>query len=203
MFSDMRRLLLIPLALLGLYAGASLAAVNRPRDRGADTIISIGAHSITFAERRHERSCALTAHSPSTAGFAPGELVWIACFRHVLVAIVPVPRPHRHHGTTTTTTTTTTSTTETTTTTTIGTTTTVGTTTTGPTPVTTPTTTTTVTVTSSNAAVTTLTPTSITVGSLTCQIGPGSPSTSPFKVGDVVLIYCTDGTLTSIQLDSF
>ena len=197
MFSDMRRLLLIPLALLGLYAGASVAAVNRHGDHGADTIISIGPRSITFAERRHERSCALTAHSPSTAGFTPGELVWIACFRHVLIAIVPVPRPHRHHGTTTTTTTTTTSTTETTTTTTVETTT------TSPTPVTTPTTTTTGTVTSSNAAVTTLTPTSITVGSLTCQIGPGSPSTSPFKVGDVVLINCTDGTLTSIQLDSF
>ena len=54
-----------------------------------------------------------------------------------------------------------------------------------------------------NAPVAALSSTSITVGTLTCQIGAGSPSTSAFKVGDVVIISCTNGALTSIALDGF
>jgi hypothetical protein len=193
--AGMRRLLLIPLAALGLYAGASVAAARHSRGSDAETIMSIGANSITFVRHHYQLSCRLTRRSPSTAGFTPGELVRITCSRrHVLIGIRAWADRH-HHPTTSTSISTTTTTTSISTSTQ---------TTTDPVTVTIPTTTTTTgTVTSINAPISALNTSLITAGSLTCQIGAGSPSTSTFHVGDIVQMSCTDGRLTSIQLDSF
>ena len=155
-------------------------------------------------------SCRLGAGSPSTSGFQVGDAVQMECVNGVLDGLTHVDPPPTTNpttttgstaGTTTTTTGTTTTTTGTTTTTTGTTTTTTGTTTTGTT--TTGTTTTTGSVTSMNAPIAALSSSSITVGTLSCQIGAGSPPTSAFKVGDVVIISCTNGTLSTIALDSF
>ena len=131
-------------------------------------------------------TCQIGAGSPATSGFQFGNAARMYSLNGFLYVL-------RHNDPTTTTGTTTTGTTTTTT----GRRHTTGTTTTtgrrprlGP-------------PTSMNAPVTALSSSSNTVGTLTCQIGAGSPSTNTFKVGDVVIISCTNGALTSIALDSF
>ena len=88
----MRRLILIPLVLLGLYSGGAFASTTRANVVANGRIISLDASSISVGRRHHQRTCGLTTSSPETGTFAVGDRVEIACSNHVLVSITEVSR---------------------------------------------------------------------------------------------------------------
>jgi len=186
------KLKLITLALFatGLVAGLTLIAPATGAD-GPTTqtttssgttytatngaISSLGATSLTAGDL----TCSRGASSPSLDGFKVGDQVGLYCANGVVIAVV-----HRDPPATTTTTTTTTGTPTTST----------------------PTTTTTTTTTAGTPSgardpISALSATSITVGPLTCTIGPSSPSV-PFKVGDRVRMGCLGGVLVYVVADT-
>jgi hypothetical protein len=160
----MRRLLLVPVALLGLATAGALASVKQADVSASGPIALLGHDSITVGPLRHRHlTCAITTSSPSTAGsFALGDPVRIACTSHVLVAIGGLP--HRTKAADED-----------------------GKTGAG------------ATVTNANGPIANLTTTSITVQTMSCSIGPSSPSTGSFSPGDFVRMYCLAGVLHALN----
>ncbi|HEY4346936.1 MAG TPA: hypothetical protein VGM80_05055 [Gaiellaceae bacterium] len=89
----MRRLLLIPLALLGLATAGALASIKQANASFTGTITSLTAKSVTVETKNRHLTCSVTAYSPATTQFAAGDRVKIACANHVLVAIGDVVTP--------------------------------------------------------------------------------------------------------------
>ena len=219
----MRRLLLIPVALLGIASAVALASTHQANLTASGKISSLTLTAITVGHGEHHRACAITADSPATTAFSIGDRVKIACSNHVLVAIADAPattnRSANEQPATTGISGTVTAATPTAITVHDGdrdVTCTVS----GASPSvtavnvgdhvrigcangvlvsldTTPTSTTTTSanVTSANGPITALGLTSITVQTMPCTIGPNSPSTAGFKVGDSVRMYCLNGAL--------
>ncbi len=88
----MRRLLLIPLALLGLFSAGAFASIKQANSSAVARITSLTPTSITVGKKHHPHlTCSLTGFSPSTVSFAIGDRVKIACSNRVLVAIADMP----------------------------------------------------------------------------------------------------------------
>src|SRR5690349_1665109 len=93
----MRRLLVLPLALLGLatlgLASANALVSTNQVNAGATGVISkLGSTSITVGKlHRHRLTCLLTSVSPDVGSFAVGDRVKVACVNHVLVAVAGLP----------------------------------------------------------------------------------------------------------------
>ncbi len=89
----MRRLLLIPVALLLGLASAVAFASNHSSDPAASgKIASLSASSITVSGPHHRHlSCAITSYSPATNAFQRGDRVRITCQGGVLIAIESIP----------------------------------------------------------------------------------------------------------------
>ncbi len=217
--------MLIPVALLGFATAAALASTHRANVTVSGKIARLSSTSIVVGKHEHRRGCAITAASPATTAFAVGDLVKIACAKRVLVAIADIPALTRKSGNEqpvtsgisgTVTAISPTSITvhdgdrnltctvnsaspsiaglsvgshvkigcanETL----------VSLGSPGAAPVTT---TTAANVTDANGPITALGASAITVQTMTCTIGPSSPATSEFKVGDAVRMYCLNGVL--------
>src|SRR3954453_1399411 len=167
----MRRLILLPLALLGLATLGLASAGAFPTVHQADasavgvivkltpTSISVGRHE------HHRRTCNLGASSPSTALFAVGDRVKIACAADSLVAIADIRNARKSDhdaapGTTT-----------------------------PAEPV----------LTYAVGPITARSDASLSVQTMTCTVGPGSPSTAGFIVGTLVRLYCKDGVPVALK----
>lgn len=230
----MRRLLLIPTALLGLATAGAMASVQHASLEEANssvtgTILSLRSNAITVGAGQHHRlRCTLSPDSPSTQDFASGDRVKIACASHVLVAIADAPAHHRNTSNADVTTTgisgaitalDTDSITihdgDRTVTCTIG----------SGSPSTNgyplgaharigcadavlvsigppgPAAPTAATVTNANGPIAQLGPSSISVQTMSCTIGAGSPSIDGFHVGDSVRMYCVNGVLYQLKHD--
>ena len=92
----MRRLFLIPVALLGLATAGALASIKQANAASTGKITALSTTSITVASARHHLTCAITASSPDTKQFASSDRVKIACASHVLVAIADAPTRHQN-----------------------------------------------------------------------------------------------------------
>src|SRR5271154_72036 len=90
----MRRLLLIPIALLGLATAGALASTHRANDASVGRITLLDSTSITVG-KRHPLACAIGANSPGTGLFAIGELGRVDCTNGVLAEIAGRTRAHK------------------------------------------------------------------------------------------------------------
>src|SRR6476661_5867483 len=170
----MRRFLLLPLALLalatlGLASADAFTTIHQADAFATGVIVKITATSVSVRRNRHHRlTCSLGSSSPSLQLFAFGDRVKIACASGVLVGIADLPS-HRKHGPNSE-------------------------------PQSSPTTTTTTTSDDGNLTyavgpITARSDSAISVQTMTCSVGPGSPSTSGFTVGSLVRMYCKNGVL--------
>ena len=221
--------MLIPIALLGFATAAALASTHRANVTVSGKIARLSSTSIVVGKRGHRRGCTITASSPATTAFAVGDRVKIACARRVLVAIADIPPLTRNSGNEQPVTAgisgTVTGISPTSITVHDGdrnltckvnsaspsiaglsvgshvkigcaneTLVSVG------SPGTAPVTTTTAAnVTDANGPITALGASAITVQTMTCSIGPSSPATGEFKVGDAVRMYCLNGALYALK----
>ena len=88
----MSRLILLPVALLGLVTSGAMAS-NRESVRTAAGKITVLSPTTITLGRHHRRSCSITPTSPATAAFAVGDRVKITCNSGNLVAISALPAP--------------------------------------------------------------------------------------------------------------
>jgi hypothetical protein len=161
----MRRLFLIPCALLGLASlglasAGAFVSTHQANASATGTISRLSSSSITVGRhgKGHRLTCALTALSPGTGPFAVGDRVKIACASQVLVAIADVPDKTKKVSNES------------------------------------------VATTGAIGPITALSAGSISVQTMTCTIGPGSPGTSGFAVGDSVRMYCANGVLVQFKM---
>jgi len=88
----MRRLLILPVALLGLVTSGAMASNRESVRTTAGKITVLSPTTITLG-RNHRRNCSITPTSPATAAFAVGDRVKITCNTGNLVAISALPAP--------------------------------------------------------------------------------------------------------------
>jgi len=159
----MRRLFVIPCALLGLASlglatAGALVSSHQATASATGAISRLTSSSITVGRHGKGRhlTCAVTALSPRLGPFAVGDLVKIACASQVLVAIADVPDKTKKVSNAS------------------------------------------VATTDANGPITALDAGSISVQTMTCTIGPGSPSIAGFSVGNAVKTYCRNGALYAL-----
>ena len=89
----MRRLLFLPVLVLGLAAGSAFGASQKAADAGTvGKIRALNPTSISVdGKRDHDLTCKLTDGSPKTAGFDVGDRVAVVCKDGVLRRIVRLP----------------------------------------------------------------------------------------------------------------
>ena len=158
----MRRLLLIPVALLGLCSAGALASIQQADSSAIARITSLTPTSITVGKRRHAHlTCKLTGFSPSTSSFGIGDRVKIACSNRVLVAVADMPGSSNSKKTDDE-----------------------------------------LATSGISGKVSGIGPTSISVHdgdrTVTCTLGPGSPSITGYSIGDHVRIGCVNGVLDTV-----
>ncbi len=95
----MRRLLLIPVVLLGLAAGGAFGSAERATASSAfGKISALSASSITV-DGRHALTCRLSKRSPKLTGLGVGDRVGVACSDGVLRRIGRIPAGASTSGT--------------------------------------------------------------------------------------------------------
>jgi hypothetical protein len=92
----MRRLLLIPIALLGIVTAGASASGHQATRVTVGKILSLTPTSIAVGRQHHHLHCDVTSSSPATAAFGVGDRVRIDCVNRVLVAIADRPAPSKH-----------------------------------------------------------------------------------------------------------
>ncbi len=80
----MRRLLVVPVALLGLATAGALASTRHVNATVSGRIASLGPASITVGMGKHRVACRITASSPVTTLFAVGSSVRMYCLNGAL-----------------------------------------------------------------------------------------------------------------------
>jgi hypothetical protein len=171
----MRRFLLLPLVLLGLAtlglaSADAFTTIHQADASGRGVIVKITPTSVSIRRnRRHGLTCSLGSASPSLQLFAFGDRVKIACASGVLVAIADLPS-HTKHGPNSE-------------------------------PQSSPTTTASDdgNLTYAVGPITARSDNAISVQTMTCSVGSGSPSTSGFTVGTLVRMYCKNGQLIGLK----
>ena len=95
----MRRLVLVPILLLGLAAGSAFGAGQRATDSSTvGKISALGEHSISVHGKR-DLTCRVTERSPKLTGFSLGDRVGIGCRDGELRRIVRIPAGRSTSGT--------------------------------------------------------------------------------------------------------
>src|SRR6059058_5466585 len=93
----MRRLILLPIALLGLgtlglASAGALSTVYQADASLTGVITNLSPTSITIGKKEHHHlTCSVTSLSPALGSFAAGDRVRAACAGGVLVAISDIP----------------------------------------------------------------------------------------------------------------
>ena len=88
----MRRLLVIPVLVLGLAAGNALGASHKATEAGTvGKISALSPTSISVDGKHHDLTCRVGERSPDVTGFAVGDRVAIVCRDHRLRKLVRLP----------------------------------------------------------------------------------------------------------------